>query len=87
MKEIESEADTMMFIKSFLFGVGGAVGAAVLWIVVAFVLPVEMPYAIGRLRGTGGVSAGYISSGSILIAALIGFLVAFAWCWSRFRSA
>ena len=73
----------MMYLRSFVFGIGGAIIAAVLWIVVAFVLPIVAPYVIGRLRGTGGVSTGYLSSNSVLIATLIGFLVAFVW---RLRS-
>jgi hypothetical protein len=77
----------MLLIKSFLFGIGGAVAAAVLWIVVVFVVPMVVPYAIGRRRGTGGMSAAYVSSGSVLIAAVIGFFVAFVWGWTRFRSA
>lgn len=83
----ESEANVMIFFKSFLFGVGGAVASVVLWVVVAFVLPFAVPYVIGRLRGTGGMSAGYISSGSVVVAALVGFLVAFVWGWMRLRSA
>lgn len=77
----------MIYVKSFLFGIAGAVAAAVLWIIVSFVLPMWAPYVIGRLRGTGGMSVGYISSGSVLLAALLGFLVTFAWSWSKLRSA
>jgi hypothetical protein len=35
--------------------------------------------------GTGGVSSAYVDSNSILIAALIGFVIAFAWRWYRLR--
>ena len=77
----------MIYVKSFLFGIGGAVAASVLWIVVAFVLPFWGPYVIGRLRGTGGMSGASINSGSVLLAALLGFVVAFAWSWSKLRSA
>jgi hypothetical protein len=74
----------MVYLKSFLFGIGGAVLGVVLWITVAFILPLFGPYVIARLRGTGsGGSAGYVGSGSILIAALIGFAIAFAWEWHR----
>jgi hypothetical protein len=76
----------MIYFKSFAFGIGGAVIAAVLWVIIAFVMPMFGPYVIGRLRGTGGVSTGYVSSGSVLIAALIGFMVAVAWQWYRLRS-
>ena len=49
----------MIYVRSFVFGLGGAIIAAVLWIVVAFVLPMVVPYVIGRLRGTGGVTTGH----------------------------
>ena len=73
-----------MYLGSCAVGIGGALIASVLWIVVALVLPMVMPYVIGRLRGTGGMSVGYVSSNSVLIAAVIGFLVAFL--WHRLRS-
>ena len=71
--------------KSFLFGIGGAVIGAVLWISVAFILPLWVPYLVGRVWGTGGSSFGRITSDSILIAALIGFIIAFVWAWYRLR--
>ena len=77
----------MVYLKSFLFGLGGSALAVVLWITVAFVLPMLVPYLVARVRGTGGVSFGYIGSGSILLAALIGFIIAFAWEWHRLRAA
>jgi hypothetical protein len=78
---------TVTYLKSFLFGVGGAVIAAVLWFTVAFILPLYGPYLIAHIRGTRGISSGYIGSGSIMLAALIGFLIAFAWEWHRLRTA
>ena len=76
----------LIYIKSFLFGIGGAIVASVLWIVVTFVIPIYVPYVIGRVRGVGGISSAYLSSGSVLAAALLGFVVAFAWEWSRLRA-
>ena len=76
----------MVYLKSFLFGIGGAVLEVVLWITVAFILPLSVPYLIARVRGTGGISSGYIGSGSILLAALMGFIIAFAWAWYRLRA-
>jgi len=77
----------MVYLKSCLFGMGGAVLAVILWFTVAFILPLYVPYLVARVRGTGGVSSGYVSSDSILIAALIGFIIAFAWEWHRLRTA
>jgi hypothetical protein len=71
----------MIYLKSVLFGVGGAVLSAVLWVIVAFVLPILVQYASVRLRRNAGIGAvgGSIDSISILIAALIGFIIAFVY--------
>jgi hypothetical protein len=74
-----------MYVKSVAFGVGGAMLAAVLWITVKFVLPMYVPYVIARIRQTGGASGARITSDSIWIAALVGFLIAFAWEWLQLR--
>jgi len=76
----------MIYLKSVLFGVGGAVLAAILWITVKFVLPMYVPYVISRIRQTGGASGARITSDSIWIAALVGFIIAFAWGWHRLRA-
>jgi len=75
----------MIYIKSFLFGIGGAIVASVLWILIAFVLPIFVPYLIGRIRGTGGASGAHLTSDSVAIAAFLGFVVGFGWEWSRLR--
>jgi hypothetical protein len=84
---LQPENRFMIYIKSVLVGVGGAILAAVLWIAVAFLLPIFLPYLIARVRGTGGMSFGQIGSDSILVAALLGFIIGFAWEWHRLRSA
>jgi hypothetical protein len=76
----------MVYLKSFLFGIGGAVLASVVWITATLVLPIFLPYVIARFSGTGGGSFGSVGSGSILIAALIGFIIAYAWAWHRLRA-
>jgi len=78
----------VIYLKSFLFGVGGALIAGSLWITGTFILPLYGPYLMARLKGTGGgSSSSVVSSDSILLAALIGFMVAFVWKWQRLRSA
>ena len=77
---------SMVFLRSVLFGIGGAAIAVFLWITVAVILPMYVPYLIARVRGTGGISSGYVGSGSILLAGLIGFIAAFAWAWYRSRA-
>ena len=76
----------MIYLKSVLVGVGGAVLAAVLWITVKFILPMFLPYMISRIRQTGGASGARITSDSIWIAALVGFVAAFVWEWHRLRA-
>lgn len=76
----------MIYLKSVLFGVGGAVLAAAVWITLRFILPIFLPYAIARIRQTGGGSGARITSDSIWIAALVGFIIAFAWEWHRLRT-
>ena len=83
----EAESFPMVYLKSFLFGIGGAVLAAVLWFTLAFIVPLYGPYLIARIRGTGRISSAYVGSNSILIAALVGFIIAFAWEWHRLRAA
>jgi hypothetical protein len=76
----------MVYLKSILFGLGGLL-AAVLWFTVAFIVPMYLPCLIASVGGMGGVSSVYITSDSILTAALIGFIIAFAWEWYRLRTA
>jgi hypothetical protein len=75
----------MAYLKICLVGLGGAVLASLLWLIVAFFFPLYVPYIIRRIRGEGGVSEAYVGSGSVLIAAAIGFLVAAVWEWYRLR--
>jgi hypothetical protein len=71
----------MIYLKSVLFGVAGAIVVSVLWILAAFVLPILIPQVLSRLGGgdgAGGAGA-RITSNSILLAALIGFAAGFYW--------
>ena len=74
----------MPLLRSALFGLAIAVVAVVMWIIAKFVLPVWVPFLLSRFSndvGIGGATA-TISSGSILIAAVLGFALGFFW---RFR--
>jgi hypothetical protein len=61
-------------------GVLTGIAAAILWIAVRFVLPLAYPFFLARVgttqSGSGGAGA-VIGSGSILLAALLGFLGGF----------
>lgn len=73
--------------KSLVFGILGAMTAAVLWIVVSFVLPLAVPLFVARFSQSGGVggAGAVISTSSILLAAVVGFVLGVL--WSRRRPA
>jgi hypothetical protein len=75
----------MTYLKSFLVGIGGAVAATVFWIVFWFIVPEVLSMLIDWLRNRSGIGAVAIDSGSILIVAVVGFVIATAWGWRRFR--
>ena len=79
---VASSGGPMIYAKSFLFGIGGAIVAALFWIAVSFVLPIFMPMLVARMLNRGGASGASITSDSILLAALVGFVAA-AW-WGSF---
>jgi hypothetical protein len=55
--------------------------------VVSFWLPIFVPMLVGRLLNRGGASGAAITSDSILLAALFGFVAAAGWALHRFRVA
>jgi hypothetical protein len=71
----------MIYLKSVLVGIVAAVAASMLWTLAAFVLPILIPQLLSRLGGGDGVGAAgaRITSDSILLAALIGFVAGFYW--------
>lgn len=73
----------MAFLRSLAIGLLGACGATLLWIVVTVVVPFIVPMVLARLKGDGGIAAVSVSSGSLLIVFLVGFVVAFGWSWLR----
>ena len=77
----------MLYVKAALAGVLGAIVAAMLWVILTFVLPVAIPLLASRWRapqggGVGAASAS-ISSGSILLAGLVGFAAGVYWMLKR----
>jgi hypothetical protein len=77
----------MRYLTAAGFGVLTGIATAILWIVVRFVLPLAVPVFLSRIgttqSGSGGAGA-VIGSGSILVAALLGFVGGFAWMlWRR----
>jgi hypothetical protein len=77
----------MRYLTAAGFGVVTAITTAILWIVVRFVLPLAVPLFLARIgatqSGSGGAGA-VIGSGSIFLAALLGFVGGFVWMlWRR----
>lgn len=77
----------MIYVKSFLVGIGAALVTSTIWILTRFVLPLVVPFLFSRATGTGsgGVSVVFLNSGEILGVALIGFAVGFWWQLRRVR--
>ena len=54
----------MIYAKIFLFGIGGAIVAALFWIVVSFVLPIFMPVHRCGMVGLSSIQCGALSQAS-----------------------
>jgi hypothetical protein len=77
----------MRYLSAAGFGVLTAIATAILWIVVRIVLPLAVPLFLSRIgstqSGSGGAVA-VIGSGSIFLAASLGFVGGFVWMlWRR----
>jgi hypothetical protein len=73
----------LIYFKSIVAGIVAAVAVAVLWILAVFVFPILIPLIMSRVSGSGGIGIVSIGSGSILIAALGGFVSGFYWQFRR----
>ena len=76
--------EPVAYFKVLLIALVGALAGALLWIVVGFVLPLIVPMLLGRLLNRGGIGAASMGSGSILLAALLGLIIAGTWAFRRF---
>jgi len=71
-------SEPVTYIKAFVVGVLVAVVFAVVWGVVAIAVPIW--WQMWQQRGEGGGAAGSaVGTGSILLAALIGFVLGSTW--------
>jgi hypothetical protein len=75
----------MRCVRAVLFGMVTAVIAAVCWVVTTFVIPIALPFLVSRFTGEGGAGGGYVTSDSIAIVALLGFISGVGWSLSRWR--
>lgn len=76
----------MRYLSALGFGVLTAIATAILWIIVRFVIPIAVPLFVswtGATRSGAGAAGAVIGSGSILLAALLGFVGGAAWMLSR----
>jgi hypothetical protein len=74
----------MRYLKSIVAGVIVAILAAVVWVIAVFVIPIAWSILVARFYDGAGFAAASVTSGSILAAALVGFVLGFVW---RFRRA
>ena len=77
----------MRYLIAVGVGVLTAIATAMLWVVVRFVIPVAAPMFLSwtgaSQSGAGGAGA-VVGSGSIFMAALLGFVAGVAWMlWRR----
>ena len=75
----------MRYLRALLFGMVTAAVAAVCWVVTTFVIPIALPFLVSRFTGEGGASGGYVTSDSMAVVALLGFISGAAWSLSRWR--
>jgi hypothetical protein len=77
----------MRYLTAAGFGILTAIATAILWIVVRFVIPLALPFFLSRTGTTqsgSGAAGAVIESGSVLLAALLGFVGGLVWrLWRR----
>jgi hypothetical protein len=77
----------MRYLTAAGVGILTAIATAILWIVVRFVVPLAVPLFLSRTGATqsgSGDAGAFIESGSVLLAALLGFVGGLVWMlWRR----
>jgi MFS family permease len=74
----------VLYFKALVVGLGVALVFAAVWAWSAIQLPIWSQMWQQRNDG-GGVATSYVDSGSVLLAALIGFVLGFWWILRRAR--
>ena len=75
----------MIYLKAAAVGIITAIIFAVVWFSTAILLPIWWQMWQQRNQG-GGIGASVVGSGSILLAAIIGFILGFYWILRRVPS-
>ena len=73
----------MTYLKAAVAGMIVASAACVIYILIAFVFPLVLPFLASRITGSGGMAAASISSGPVLAIAGVGFVAGFFWQFRR----
>lgn len=80
----------MTYAKAVIAGVAAAFLACAIWVAATFVLPLMLPMLIARLSPTttGGVgmSIGYVSTGPLVLIAIVAFAAGFTWRLRKART-
>jgi hypothetical protein len=79
------------YAKAVIAGLTAAFLACAIWVVATFVLPLMLPMFLERLSNdtTGGVgmSVAYISTGPLVLIAIVAFAAGFTWRLRKHRRA
>jgi hypothetical protein len=79
------------YTKAVITGFAAAFLACAMWVAATFVLPLMLPMLIERLSPatTGGVgmSVAYISTGPLVLTAIVAFVAGFTWRLRKHRRA
>jgi hypothetical protein len=79
------------YAKAVIVGFAAAFLACAIWVAATFVLPLMLPMLIDRLSpaATGGVgmSVAYISTGPLVLIAIVAFAAGFTWRLRKHRRA
>ena len=75
----------MIYLKSFFVGMAAAFFASATYVLVVFVFPLLFPFLLSRITGAGGMAGASVSSGPVLVIAIVAFIAGFYWRLRRTR--
>jgi hypothetical protein len=76
----------MRYMKATVVGIVSGLLLAILWVLAAIWVPIYAAMFLSQLRHEGaGGGAAYVGSGSVMLAAFVGFAAGFYWTVRRAR--
>jgi hypothetical protein len=82
---------SVVYASAVIVGFAAALLACAIWVVATFIVPLMLPMVIDRLSPatTGGVgmSVAYISTGPLVLIAIVAFAAGFTWRLRKHRRA